>query len=401
MAQNGPNEPRVQAQAAYAAGGAGPIAAVTAKAGASAHIDASEQAQAGDGTRLLSAHPNTVVGELRIREARWPDDIAAMIAAGAREGWNPSTVDARIFYAADPTGFFVGEIGSQRVSYISVVKYGSMLAFVGFYLVEPAFRSRGHGLATWRHCIASAGGRALALDAVLARVEDYTREGFTPVYRHIRHQVHAPVLGQPRGALMLALDAAVTAQRLRLVPAAAVPRGALLAYDLLCFGAPRPAFWEAYLSSDGVVGVAAVAEAKEGSRADQQASGSGSRPHAAPGPGRPAAAVPAPGAAAAGSGWQLLGLAMARPCTGLWKMGPLFADSAPVADALLSHVLLRLPPGDELVVDVPEPHQEAMQWAASRRGMIATPVIAMRMHKGQVPPHAADKVFGNTTWELG
>lgn len=50
------------------------------------------------------------------------DEIDIAIDWTAQEGWNPGLYDAACFYAADPRGFFVGEIDNEPVATISAVK---------------------------------------------------------------------------------------------------------------------------------------------------------------------------------------------------------------------------------------------------------------------------------------
>jgi ribosomal protein S18 acetylase RimI-like enzyme len=67
----------------------------------------------------------------------------------AEEGWNPGLDDAGCFRQADEGGFIAGFIDGQMVASISVVAYDHAFAFLGFYIVAPAFRGRGFGFALW------------------------------------------------------------------------------------------------------------------------------------------------------------------------------------------------------------------------------------------------------------
>ena len=57
--------------------------------------------------------------------------------------------DAAPFHAQDPSGFLMGWLGSVRIGCISVVKYGADFAFLGLFIVLPAFRGKGYGKAIW------------------------------------------------------------------------------------------------------------------------------------------------------------------------------------------------------------------------------------------------------------
>lgn len=61
-------------------------------------------------------------------------DLDLAVDWAAREGWNPGLYDAESFYAADPQGFFIGELNSEPVSTVSAVRYGKTFGFLGFIL---------------------------------------------------------------------------------------------------------------------------------------------------------------------------------------------------------------------------------------------------------------------------
>lgn len=94
------------------------------------------------------------------------DDWSVVRGWAADEGWNPGLADGPSFFAQDPDGFFLGRIDGEPVSAVSVVNYGAAYAFLGFYLVRPDLRGRGHGIATWTAGLAHAGGRTVGLDAL-------------------------------------------------------------------------------------------------------------------------------------------------------------------------------------------------------------------------------------------
>jgi hypothetical protein len=51
----------------------------------------------------------------------------------AAEGWNPGLNDAACFATIGPAGFHIGELDGVAASTISVVNYGDLFAFLGFY----------------------------------------------------------------------------------------------------------------------------------------------------------------------------------------------------------------------------------------------------------------------------
>src|ERR1700681_2616961 len=93
----------------------------------------------------------------------------------AAEGWNPGLGDADCFWQADEAGFLGSFQGSRMVASISVVAYDATFAFLGLYIVAPAFRGQGSGLKLWQARMARLGKRIVGLDGVVAQQETYAR----------------------------------------------------------------------------------------------------------------------------------------------------------------------------------------------------------------------------------
>ena len=64
-------------------------------------------------------------------------------------------MDHESFFAADKTGFFVGELDGQVVGCMSAVKYSTDYAFIGHYIVDEPYRGKGYGLAITDAVLAS------------------------------------------------------------------------------------------------------------------------------------------------------------------------------------------------------------------------------------------------------
>jgi hypothetical protein len=54
--------------------------------------------------------------------------------------WAPGSDDVQLLRLQDPSGFFVGTLDNKIIGCISAVKQGSSLGFVGYYIVDEAFR---------------------------------------------------------------------------------------------------------------------------------------------------------------------------------------------------------------------------------------------------------------------
>ena len=265
-----------------------------------------------------------------------------LIDWAAAEGWDPGLHDAPCFAAADATGFFAGLIGDEPVATISVVNYGKTFAFLGLYIVKPAFRGRGCGMAIWDHALATAGGRTVGLDGVVAQQENYKRSGFALAYRNVRYR-------GVRGA-----DAPLDA---RVVPLSRFKFEDLARYDRAFFPEARDAFLRCWIAQPGAKAMAVE------------------------------------------RGGGIAGYGVIRPSRNGFKRGPLFADDASCAEALFHALTMRVPAGAEVFLDVPEPNPAAVA-LAERHGM--SPVFeTARMYAGPAPKLPLTKLFGVTTFELG
>ncbi len=263
-------------------------------------------------------------------------EVAMAVEWAAREGWNPGLNDIPAFVAEDPGGFLLAEAEGRPLSCISVVKYSAGFGFIGFYIAAPEARGQGHGIAVWRAAMARLKGRVIGLDGVVAQQENYRKSGFALAWNNARYTAAAPVLRPAQG----------------LVPAGSLPFDALVRYDAACFGAARPAFLRAWIETPGHVALAL------------------------------------PG---------LRGFGVIRPAREGAKIGPLFADTAEDAAALLAGLGAALP--GPLTLDVPEDHAAAV--ALARGAGMEKVFETARMYAGPPPVLAREKIFGITSFELG
>jgi GNAT superfamily N-acetyltransferase len=266
-------------------------------------------------------------------------ELDLAIEWAAREGWNPGLGDAEAFFATDPHGFFLGVLDDEPIGSISAVAYDDRFGFIGLYIVRPEFRGRGFGRRIWDGAVAYLGERTIGLDGVVAQQPFYGRSGFRLAYRNVRQQ---GVGGgdAPRGLVDL-----------RTVPFARVE-----AYDATCFPAPRPAFLKSWIAQ---AGAAALGVVNEG---------------------------------------ELAGYGVVRPCRADFKIGPLFAGSAEIADALFRGLAAHA--AGPLYLDTPEVNPAAATALAERYGM--RPIFeTARMYTKGAPEVAHDRIFGVTSFELG
>lgn len=278
-----------------------------------------------------------------------PGELDLALEWARQEGWNPGLDDAPAFYAADPTGFFVGVVGEVPVGCLSVVKYGEDLAFVGLYMVHPDYRGRGFGKKLWDVGMASAEGRTIGLDGVVAQQENYRKSGFEIAYRTMRYggAVVIPATEAVRDAVAGRAVTAFSRDRLEQVSR----------YDAVIFAAPRAPFLAAWCTG-----------AKTRHTVLLRSSG------------------------------RMRGYGTIRRCFDGHKIGPLFANTAETAGAVLA-ALISSAKAASVTLDVPLANPTAVRLAES---FGLTPVFeTARMYRGPAPSMPLKRIFGVTTLELG
>lgn len=299
-----------------------------------------------------------------------PAEIPLAVDWAAGEGWNPGLDDAGPFAAADPDGFLIGTIDGEPVAMISLVGPAPAFGFLGFYIVAPAFRGRGHGLAIWNAGLARRPFATIGLDGVVAQQPSYAKSGFVLAHRNVRFGGRidpaalltaegAPGSGDspPAGAGSSGAATLPAPGGGALVPIDATLASAVLTYDRPYTPADRTAFLSAWLTPTAT---------------------------------RRGLALIRDGAVA--------GYGVARRCRTGAKIGPLFADDEAGAEALF-RALAGLFPEGEIFLDPPEPHAEAT--ALARRFGLAPVFETARMYRGPAPDLPIGRIYGITTFELG
>ncbi len=268
------------------------------------------------------------------------DEMRLFFDWANREGWNPGRYDGPCFHDADPGGMLVAELHDEPVATISCVRYSDDFGFAGQYIARPEFRGKGFGLRLYTAGIARLAGCNVGLDGVLEQVGTYERSGFRFSHHHIRYG------GTPAGAPGPGLT------RLDAVPLADV-----LAYDRVCFPAPREAFLRGWFAQPESVALGLLRAGK------------------------------------------LAGFGVARKAVEGFKIGPLFADDAGAAEALLLGLVKET--GGPVVIDVPEVAVHATAEELVKRHGMTEVFRCARMYTAGRPTLAQDKVFGVTSLELG
>ena len=127
-------------------------------------------------------------GTFTVRRLTSTEEVLAEKAASL--GWRPGALDHESFFAADKTGFFVGELDGQTISCISMVKYSHDYAFGGNFIVDEPYRGCGYGLQTYKAAVATLPeGCNFAADSVEKRELTYERFGLKGTWKEQRFDV--------------------------------------------------------------------------------------------------------------------------------------------------------------------------------------------------------------------
>ena len=277
-----------------------------------------------------------------------------------QEGFCPGVGDTGIYYNTDRTGVWVGVLDHQPIGCIAGIRYDQSYGFVGMFIVDPAFRGRGYGLALWQKAMEYLQEVAcVGLEAALERVENYTSWGFKPAYYTRRYGLpsayrHACL--RPTTALDLPLG-------FQILSGAEVPEEIVQIYDARHEVTPRPLFLHEWLQHpEGTVKVVL----------DETGS--------------------------------CRGYGRIRPCLlpndttpNGWRLGPLLADQPELAGALLD--LLLSDRQGPVLIDVPEINRAATSLLEERGFELQ--LFNLRMYKGDPPSLSLKDIYGLACLELG
>ena len=267
-----------------------------------------------------------------------------MISLVEQEGWNPGAEDGQTYFRANPNGLFSGRIDGKMIGCASTMLYGDDFAFFGMYIVASDFRKQGYGMALTRRCLDYAGDRAISLAGVIKNVKAYSETGFKPAYRARRFQ-----LGSGIHEVQRREDIEIVGYHPALL-------NAVTDFDERYFPARRQSFLDVWLNQPRAITRVAL------------------------------------------TGGRVTGYIVLRPCLEGAKVGPLFAESATVARALLllaSQALQRYP----VFIDVPEVNNRAMALAADLNMKLVWETL--QMYTRMPREIELDGVYGLTNLEMG
>lgn len=273
------------------------------------------------------------------------EQLAILVGWAAEEGWNPGLNDVEAFWAADSEGFMGCFLDDEMIAGGSIVLYNKSLGFMGLFIVRPAYRGRGLGEKLWnlrkqRLLSRLHKGATIGMDGVVAMQPFYEKGGFEIAFRDERYERMGEAFeAHPDIRALTEQD---------FVP--------VCHYDQRCFGAGRVSFLRSWLT------------------------------------------LPTHQTFMYSKGDKIQGYAVLRKAQTGYKIGPLFANDADVAEALYQACLNAAQ--DELTyLDIPVINDEAR--ALIEKYDAKYVFECARMYNGTPPQTDINQIFGITSFELG
>ena len=273
------------------------------------------------------------------------EQLALLVSWAAAEGWNPGLKDAEAFWAADPNGYVGCFLNNELIGGISIVAYNRSYGFMGLFILQPHYRAHGLGdqlvkLTKNRLHERLKPGAAIGGDGVVAMQPYYKSLGFETAFRDERFE--------RRGETFELNPNVRPFSETDFVP--------VCHYDQRCFGAGRVSFLRSWLT------------------------------------------LPTHQCFVYAQDNEISGYAVLRKAQTGYKIGPLFANDAAIAEALYQACLNAAQ--DELTyLDIPVINKEAV--ALVKKYEAKYVFECARMYDGNPPPVNIDQVFGITSFELG
>ena len=272
-----------------------------------------------------------------------PQALAYAVQQAKQQGWDPGLDDADTMCTADTKGFFLAKLNNHIIACASAVCYDASFAFFGFYIVASAYRGQGYGWQLTQRRLQYVGDRCVGLDGVLENQSMYAKIGFKKAFISKRHEINTQSLAQQPSdpAVHIFSDA---------------DEKALFRYDRYCFPAARDNFLRAWIHA----------------------------PHAQ--------------CFCYRQGDDILGYVVIRQCYHGYKIGPLFADSSSVAQALLL-TALQHSNRQTVYIDVPEYNTAAQTLMDGLKTKVH--FACARMYRGGQPDVDLMRIYGISSFELG
>ena len=295
--------------------------------------------------------------QLKVRLIKTQKEFESIVInALVKEGWGPGLHDAECFMACDPTAAFVGELNGKPIGCITVAKYGNSFAFAGSYIVSKEYRGEKYGKEIYEAAYESAKSfPSLATIAGLQQEKINQCYGFRTLFYGAFFIFNIP-------ATIACFSETWKRSPVKIKCIEEVNLESLFMYDTKVFGFERYSFLSKWLRAPG--SYVRVAIDNEGS---------------------------------------IVGYTVARPTfiKASYKIGPLYADSEPIAEKLLKAVFEELLRHEKPVpvVCIDAPTEKGTSLCERLGGKRSLELAYMVMNN--IPDARFDKWFGCTTVQFG
>lgn len=275
------------------------------------------------------------------------EELDQLVSWAQAEGWEPGFHDAKYYWELDPEGYLAIEEDDRFVGGGAIIRHSESFGFMGLFIVNQPHRGKGLGTKLWQTrrdtLLARMNeGATIGLDGVYEMVPFYEKGGFKQFTYHRRFRLDAPFPD---------VQCSEAICDLKEINFESVKR-----YDRQCFPASRDSFLQDWIHQPSAIPL--------GYTKDD----------------------------------ELAGFGVMRPCDSGWRIGPLFADSLDVADALFQAFQLEQQ-GKPIFIDIPDNNPQGQQ--LRQRYELEEVFGCVRMYYGPPPSIDYDRIFGVTSFEVG
>jgi GNAT superfamily N-acetyltransferase len=284
------------------------------------------------------------LSEITIQKITKPD-LITLIGWASEEGWNPGKHDVDVFWHTDPDGFYGVKVGDKLIAGGAIISYGGDFGFMGVFIVDKQYRSKGIGNKLWQERKNILIGRlkenaAIGMDGILAMQPYYHNGGFNIAFRDERYEFYG------KGYTYSDNVSTIVSEDFH----------DILKYDSLHFGFQRTQFLNQWLI---------MPDSKSIKYKDNN---------------------------------EIVGYAVIRRAEKGYKIGPLFAQNDKIAGELLK-CCLSYGSEDSVFLDIPTINENAMNLVRNYDGKYI--FECARMYHGQAPNIPINHIYGITSFELG
>ena len=270
-------------------------------------------------TMAMEQSPSSHDTNFVVRRAFSADEAHSMIfKLVEEEQWRPAIDDLNLYYNADPSGFYIGELNGKPIGGVTLFKYGDAFAFFHHFVVQKEYRGSGFGKSMFKQVYEAIPSSCnVGLDVVKDVIPSYRKKGFQEAH-HLSQVMVDIAASSAKLQKFTVVDIAIQSAK-------QVNFDKLSAYDDAAFGAPHKRFLIGLLQSPNTITLGAIDTAG-----------------------------------------KVVGFVAARKTVieeEGWKIGPLYADNDQIVRAILKEVL------KEMNKDSPE-------------RKVATLVLGMDLHPG-------------------